>query len=185
MNHCLSQPHKPNFMSIVPRLAAALGPKHLWENHPVSSGYSRPALPISCFQQWKVPIYFCIKEDHVEGGQHSKYWSAFLLFEHENVKQPFLWGALKKADQAFSPESQIEDGVVPGPRQLALGPLCLCFAAFFARRLIKHDLSPTLPLARIYCTASIKKFWKYIFMFPNISKLFYQIYPHKFYHGRV
>ena len=85
----------------------------------------------------------------------------------QNIEVHFCFLNMRMLNNLFvrSPEeggssifSQIEDGVVPGPRQLALGPLCLCFAAFFARRLIKHDLSPTLPLARIYCTASIKKF---------------------------
>ena len=37
-----------------------------------------------------------------------------------------------------------------------------CFAAFFAGALIKHDLCPSLPLARIYCITSKKniKIWQ-------------------------
>ena len=37
-----------------------------------------------------------------------------------------------------------------------------CFAAFFAGPLIKHDLCPSLPLARIYCITSKKniKIWQ-------------------------
>ena len=35
-----------------------------------------------------------------------------------------------------------------------------CFAAFFAGALIKHDLCPSLPLARIYCITSKKNIKK-------------------------
>ena len=45
----------------------------------------------------------------------------------------------------------------PRPKASAPRPSLLCFAALFTRRLIKHDLCRPLPLARIYCTASIKK----------------------------
>ena len=48
-----------------------------------------------------------------------------------------------------------------------------CFAAFFAGALIKHDLCPRLPLARIYCITSKKNYWNF---WHSHLPLFWQYY---------
>ena len=135
----------------------------------MSSSYSMPALPISYLEQWKVLIYFCRKEENVQGGRN---------IEHEKYKHLFCDDPWRRRKKHFlSPGPKFFSLRVPNwrrrcPRPKAGAPRPFSvLQPFLPSRLIKHDLCPPLPLARIYCTASIRKFWKYQSVFPKYQSL--------------
>ena len=184
MNHSLSRPYEPNFMSIVPcwRLPGTKTPLRESSNvmqlfHACSANFTLGTMKGSNL----------FSQKRREGWGRSMvniqiYSETHFFWLNMRKASTFLWQALKKADQAFSPvgsqifspgpkffslqvpfslagsqsflspgpklfslrvpnfslpgsqffsRAQIEDGNVPGPRQLPLGPPS-CFAAFFA-----------------------------------------------------
>ena len=130
-------------------LAARLG-QHLSQIHSVSFSYSGPALPISYFLSSKAPIHSCERDDHT-------------LLPNIHLR-PVLFHRKKMTTVRTLEEEEGGSRIFSHPKlktwSLSLPQACplatFCFAAFFARALIKHDLCPRLPLARIYCITSKK-----------------------------
>ena len=123
MNHSLSQPYEPNFMSIVPRWQL------LWTKTPLKESSNVIQLFHACSANFilgtmKGSNLFLQKRRECSG--RSKYWAW-------EIQAPFCDEPWRRRIKHFLQVpnfslsgSQIEDGDVPGPRQVPLGPSLFC-----------------------------------------------------------
>ena len=168
MNHSLSRPYEPNFMSIVPRWQL------LWTKTPLKESSNVIQLFHACSANFilgtmKGSNLFLQKRRECSG--RSKYWAW-------EIQAPFCdepWRRrikhfLSTGPKFFSLRVPNWRRRCPRPKAGAPRPFSV-LQPFLPSRLIKHDLCPPLPLARIYCTASIRKFWKYQSVFPKYQSL--------------